>query len=645
MKGSKLNGKRYINLVRCSTHGQADTSIDDQLNVNKAFATQHGMVHVDDVVLEGVTGSIPGARRDIGQILERKATRDDFEILLVQDPSRLTRGGALHGASIEYDLRSAGIKVVYVSGDVPEGEFGDVIRGLHYTAAREHAKSISFASTRGAMSAIADGRLSYCRRPPYGVDKLFVGPDGTPHHIIRNLPDGTQVQLHPETREVIQRFGRNERHGGSRHYRKQKDERIVLIPGDDRHVEIVRRIFTRHLIKEHGYQRIAMDLNCEGIPSSTGGTWTVATIRKMLLNPIYVGLGIANRFSSAIYHMRGPDAPIRTDVDDQTLANCRRPPQRTRRRAEWHQTNEDRLDDLLEHDLKHLARAKQDQHLDAQAAGRSPKPIRDRHRQSEYFLKGVLRSKQGDFPMTGRSAGRRKPRTRYYAVGRAYSAPTADRVMQKMVPAEPIEQAVLRLLQVILTFKSDMKDAIRTSVRQQTEEWQTDHSAIANLRAEREATQRKLEFIIDELEEVGRDALKVKTDRLQAKIRSLDERIRNASAGSQRHVGNEAELVDRVTDRLAEIGSSLGDLPPLATRRLIAAFVTRAVVDLETRHVELEIRLPEWALSGQRAMCLDGPFSRESDVEAHQGAVILSPSLSWFADQWAYGAIDFGTAA
>jgi len=80
---------------------------------------------------------------------------------------------------------------------------------------------------------------------------------------------------------------------------------------------------------------------------------------------------------------------------------------------------------------------------------------------------------------------------------------------------------------------------------------------------------------------------------------------------------------------------------------LIATFVSRAVVDLETRDVELELSLPEWAVSGQQAMCLDGPFSREYDIEAHHdaGAAILAPSLFWFADQCVYGAIDFGTAA
>src|SRR5215470_1674887 len=105
MSYENLRGKRYINLVRCSTDKQTDTSIPSQLKLLNAFAQQHGMIHAADVVLEGVTGSIPGARDDIQKLIERKQRKDDFEILLVQDASRLTRGGAEHGMKIQYDLK------------------------------------------------------------------------------------------------------------------------------------------------------------------------------------------------------------------------------------------------------------------------------------------------------------------------------------------------------------------------------------------------------------------------------------------------------------------------------------------------------------------------------------------------------------
>jgi hypothetical protein len=88
-------------------------------------------------------------------------------------------------------------------------------------------------------------------------------------------------------------------------------------------------------------------------------------------------------------------------------------------------------------------------------------------------------------------------------------------------------------------------------------------------------------------------------------------------------------------------------LPPLATRRLIAAFVTRAVVDLETRDVELELSLPEWAVNGENAMCLDGSLSQKSDIEAHPAseAVVWVSLLIWCGKQSSYGAIDYRLVA
>jgi DNA invertase Pin-like site-specific DNA recombinase len=83
-------GRRYLCQIRCSTNQQVETSIPDQVKLLRAFGDQHDMTYVDSVILEGVTGSVPGARNDIEQIIRRKKTADDFDVLLVQDVSRLT---------------------------------------------------------------------------------------------------------------------------------------------------------------------------------------------------------------------------------------------------------------------------------------------------------------------------------------------------------------------------------------------------------------------------------------------------------------------------------------------------------------------------------------------------------------------------
>src|SRR5687768_2382967 len=205
----KYRGMRYIRIVRCSTKGQADTSIDDQLALLDVFAREHQMVHVDDLRLEGLSVSMP--RQFIDQLIERKKIRNDFDAILLQDITRLTRSGSKNGAKLEYELEAASIEVIFALENVPEGAFGDIYKSMQYYAARETAKSISTTVTRGAQSALEQQRAAYTKRPPYAVDRLYTAADGTPKYVLRNLADGGQLKLDPKTGAVIDRFPPNSR--------------------------------------------------------------------------------------------------------------------------------------------------------------------------------------------------------------------------------------------------------------------------------------------------------------------------------------------------------------------------------------------------------------------------------------------------
>jgi hypothetical protein len=206
----ELMGKRYIGLVRCSTDGQKDTSIPDQLALLRGFADKHGMIHVDDVLRGGVSGSKPGNRTDLDELVARKRDRNDYDILLVQDTTRLTRGGVEHGAKIEFEFTKVGVRIVFVADQLPDGDFGGVVRSFLYFSGKQTAKSTSLFSTRGCMSSLEQGRSAHCRRPPYGTDKAYVAPDGSWLHVIRTMPNGTQLKLDAKTGAVIGTFGKNE---------------------------------------------------------------------------------------------------------------------------------------------------------------------------------------------------------------------------------------------------------------------------------------------------------------------------------------------------------------------------------------------------------------------------------------------------
>lgn len=271
MNDVSLRGKRFIALARCSTRGQAESSLDDQMRLIRLFASDNGMVEVDAVRLEGVSGSVAeNLDRVIDSLIERKSKANDYEVLLVQDASRFSRAGAGHSAKLRYDLQKSEVEVVSAMGYVPKSDFGEVKDALDAVVARQQAKGIAAGVARGSMSAMAEGRQSHSSRTPYGLDKLYLSADGRPLHIVRtNYDDGSQVRLHPTTGEVIDRYGRNEKTGTPAHYRKQRGERIVYIPGEPTVKQAVYEMYRSYFVDKRGYAAIAKELNGRGVASPT----------------------------------------------------------------------------------------------------------------------------------------------------------------------------------------------------------------------------------------------------------------------------------------------------------------------------------------------------------------------------------------
>jgi Recombinase/Resolvase, N terminal domain len=340
-------GRKYLCLARCSTAQQAGTSIPDQLKLLRAFGEEQEMQYIDSVSLDGVTGSVPGARTEIQEIIDRKKSLDDFDTLVLQDMSRFTRSGAEHGMKLEYDLNAAGIDVIYVADRLPEGEHASIVKAVGFYAAQQTAKSLSFAVVRGLMSSLEQGRIAHCIRPPYGIDRLLVSTDGKPLYVIRNLADGTQQKLHAETGEVLATFESERGTGRAAHYRMQSNEKVVLVPGDPERVKAVQHMFRRRLIDGWAGFRIAQELDQMGIRSGNGTPWCSSSINRLLTNTAYTGIGIANRYSAGIYNRRSANAPKPSLTNRRTLATRKKPKAQIRPRSEWIEVEHPRLRDYL----------------------------------------------------------------------------------------------------------------------------------------------------------------------------------------------------------------------------------------------------------------------------------------------------------
>lgn len=627
MNRQNYRGRRALRLLRVSSAGQAEYSIPHQDAVTAQFIAREGIELHDTVELPGVSGSIPGNRRDIAEIIERKKRGESFDLLIVLDSSRLTRAGGFHVQQIEADLEDAGIEIVYVNDPTPEGDAGDIYKFMQGWSNQQAAKKISEGATRGMMAALEDGRKLPFGRPQYGIDKLYLSPDGRKLHIIRNLADGTQQQLHPETGDVIATFGRNERTGTPAHYTKQKHERVVPIPGDPKRVAVICTMFELHYVQGRGSRYIARYLNDRGVPNASGAAWSTGVIANMLVNPIYIGWGVGRRTTKSIYNMIGRpgQGPQPSLAESKELRNRRQPLLRYRPTEDWWAREFETLSDLLPEHLQALARPKIEQKLLDQVEKKvQGTQSLDKHTQSDYILKHLLHSKQGNHPMTGRTTGRQN---RYYLVSRGQSNPESGSVLKRMIPATPLEEAVLRVIEEMLLQNPNIPELMDEVVRAERKRQHPNEGELKKLEAERRKLVKQIDLYIEQVEDTADPDQEERLTLKRSRLRIVNQQLNTIRSNDRTDGLDIADQTSRLVQAFSEIGENLRKLPPAALRAVVQHFIPELVVDLETRQVEMTLALPDWVTDIERlraAVCLGNRMACHSGTEAHTPSVVIA---------------------
>ena len=461
----KLLKQPCIVLKRCSSAGQVGTSIDNQGKTTDDAIAECKMRVVDEVLLPAVTGSIPGNRDDIDKIILRKRAKNDFKVLVVQDTTRFTRAGQGHGMKLLYDLRAQGILVYFVAEDLlVDSEMQEMYASFLFAAARHAVQQLSYAATSGSTNSFLAGRSPYTHRPPFGLDRMY-SDAGVDRHIIRNMPDGTQQMLTPKGK-FIRSFAKNNKKGIPSHYIKQKSEQVRLVPGDPKVVAVVHLMFHLHYVQGSSYQSVAMHLNDANMPSSMGKEWHTGSVRDVLLNPVYIGRGIRCRTKKGIYYVAAEGQPKPSDVTLEELANNSHVKSQMRPREEWLEMSQPQLAVFLPKSLRKLATSAIAKYLDSIADAKPKPPNRDRHRNSPFILKGILRSKQGGYLMTGRVGGK-KGEARSYVVSRGKSVPKSDNNLSGTIRAVPLETAMMAVTREVLLNRPHLEDTIEQLVADQ----------------------------------------------------------------------------------------------------------------------------------------------------------------------------------
>lgn len=253
--------RRAAQYLRMSTDQQR-YSLDNQAAAIAAYAAGNGLTICRSYVDAGVSGLRAANRHGMQQLLaEVVGGEADFEVVLVYDVSRWGRfQNPDEAAHYEFVCRQAGVQIAYCAEELGgDGVAGALLKQVKRVMAAEYSRHLSSVVLEAQRRGASGG---YWQGGPvgYGLRRCVVDREGRL---------GT----------VLQRGEQKAVHG----------HRVVLVPGPEEEVAVVRRIY--RLFLEEGVSRTELVrlLNREGVPYGDGRPWSFQRVINILTNPLYCG--------------------------------------------------------------------------------------------------------------------------------------------------------------------------------------------------------------------------------------------------------------------------------------------------------------------------------------------------------------------
>jgi DNA invertase Pin-like site-specific DNA recombinase len=267
--------------VRMSTeHQQYSTS--NQMDVIREYATRRNMEIVMVYSDEGKSGlSIQGRASLAGMIADVESKRTNFSCILVYDVSRWGRfQDADESAYYEYLCKRAGIAVHYCAeqfendGSNISSIFKSVKRGM----AGEYSRELSAKVFRGACRLIQLG-FKQGGTAGFGLRRMLVDHTGQKKGLLK-MGEHKSIQT----------------------------DRVILVPGPEEEVEIVRWMYNAFVNEEKSEGEIMKLLNERGILTDFQRPWTRGTVHEVLTNEKYLGHNVYHRTSCKLKqrHVENP---------------------------------------------------------------------------------------------------------------------------------------------------------------------------------------------------------------------------------------------------------------------------------------------------------------------------------------------------
>ena len=242
--------------ARYSSENQRPESIEDQINSCRRFAKERGYTILEEQIY--CDRATSGARRDRAGLnaLTAQSEAQDFEIVLVDDLSRLARDNYLM-LTIIAELRFHGVRVLSVAdgldSDDDEASLGIQIRGVFNELQLADLRKKTLRGQRGQKE-----RGFFVGERTFGYKSV---PVGTVHMDKkgRPRPEGYGMLVEPRERAIVLRIFNEFADGAAQ-------------------------------------SRIVRHLNEEGVPGRfrTAKGWSPATVSRILKNQKYIGRWVWN---------------------------------------------------------------------------------------------------------------------------------------------------------------------------------------------------------------------------------------------------------------------------------------------------------------------------------------------------------------
>ena len=207
---------------------------------------------------------------------------------------------------------------------------------------------------------------------------------------------------------------------------------------------------------------------------------------------------------------------------------------------------------------------------------------------------------------------------RYYVVSRARSNPSSKGIYNLMVPAEPLESDIIHYVADALNLYEDFDESVKGAIADYEASLRMNSCNRASLIREQAKLLDQMEIWIRQVSDLGDDVVDTKIKPIKEKLAAIKQSLANSQAAVP--MPPTQELLTGVRSICKDLGTEIKRGIPQIVPQALRIIVRKMVVDLDTRAVEVELRLPSWSIlrkppaSGE--FCLDNFNAHIEENEA-----------------------------